>query len=321
MDKNSSLDERAAAPTFKDAEELAAWLDSLHESDASGTVSSRKWEPAQRAAAAIRAAAPAPKPANLEDAPEGEQEWAKVDPATAFHLIERHAENWADAGRMMLAWRDANPAPATASGDELPPILTMKAAFESVGGWYNGGETGYPSFGSAEALWRYTEKMQRNAVDRARAAVSAATKPTDPVLQQWQQFQSALSQCAELLKNMSDGDSLLDTPKFLAAALADAATKPAAAADQSATIIGILQAQIKRMEEQQNAHRPAFLLNGTRFKLNFSSRGNVDVFHNYAAELQGRWVALVPAEDDCHLTPAASTTGAAQTAEQEDKNV
>jgi len=42
-----------------------------------------------------------------EQAPSTEQEWAKVDPAVAFHLIERHAEDWADAGRMMEAWRAA----------------------------------------------------------------------------------------------------------------------------------------------------------------------------------------------------------------------
>lgn len=73
------------------------------------------------------------------------------------------------------------------------------------------------------------------------------------------------------------------------------------AVQQAKIIADIQAARIKRLEEQQNAHRPDFLLNGTRFKLNFSTRGNVDVFHNYAADLQGRWVALVPAEDDCHL--------------------
>ncbi|MEX3933331.1 hypothetical protein AB4Y32_16260 [Paraburkholderia phymatum] len=38
--------------------------------------------------------------------PDG-QEWAKVIPEVAFHLIERHAENWAHAGQLMEAWRDA----------------------------------------------------------------------------------------------------------------------------------------------------------------------------------------------------------------------
>jgi len=53
------------------------------------------------------------------------------------------------------------------------PMLTVKEAFEAVGGWYNGGEAGYPSFGSTEALWRYTQKMQQNAVQRALTAGTA----------------------------------------------------------------------------------------------------------------------------------------------------
>ena len=34
----------------------------------------------------------------IEDA---SQNWAKVDSAVAWHLIERHADNWADVGKMM----------------------------------------------------------------------------------------------------------------------------------------------------------------------------------------------------------------------------
>lgn len=41
------------------------------------------------------------------------QDWAKIDPATAFHLIDRHAENWAHTGVLMerwaRAWVKANP--------------------------------------------------------------------------------------------------------------------------------------------------------------------------------------------------------------------
>jgi len=29
------------------------------------------------------------------------QDWAKLDGATAWHLIERHADNWSDVGKMM----------------------------------------------------------------------------------------------------------------------------------------------------------------------------------------------------------------------------
>jgi len=55
-----------------------------------------------------------------------------------------------------------------------------------------------------------------------------------------------------------------------------------------------------------------FLLGGARFKLNFTSRGNTSLFANYAEQLQGRWVALVPAENDRHLS-----TSPAPSAEQD----
>ena len=44
-----------------------------------------------------------------------------------------------------------------------------------------------------------------------------------------------------------------------------------------------------------------FLCNGTRIKLNFNRIGNMTSLQNMAHDLQGRWVALVPAENDCHL--------------------
>lgn len=37
------------------------------------------------------------------------QQWKGVDGAIAFHLIDRHADSWDEAARMMHAWRDANP--------------------------------------------------------------------------------------------------------------------------------------------------------------------------------------------------------------------
>lgn len=36
------------------------------------------------------------------------QNWRGMDGAIAFHLIERHADNWSDAGQMMREWLDAN---------------------------------------------------------------------------------------------------------------------------------------------------------------------------------------------------------------------
>ena len=36
------------------------------------------------------------------------QEWAGMDGAIAWHLIDRHADNWNEAGAMMDAWLRAN---------------------------------------------------------------------------------------------------------------------------------------------------------------------------------------------------------------------
>ena len=36
------------------------------------------------------------------------QYWKGMDGAIAWHLIERHAEGWAEVGAMMEAWRLAN---------------------------------------------------------------------------------------------------------------------------------------------------------------------------------------------------------------------
>ncbi len=72
-----------------------------------------------REAVAADAAAP-------EELPECNQDWANVSPEVAFHLIDRHAENWAHAGQLMEAWRSAANArdAAEAQPDE-------RAAFEA----------------------------------------------------------------------------------------------------------------------------------------------------------------------------------------------
>ena len=36
------------------------------------------------------------------------QNWKGMDGATAYHLIERHAEGWEEVGQMMNAWLRAN---------------------------------------------------------------------------------------------------------------------------------------------------------------------------------------------------------------------
>ncbi len=35
-------------------------------------------------------------------------QWKGMDGATAWHIIDRHAENWQEVGKMMNAWLKAN---------------------------------------------------------------------------------------------------------------------------------------------------------------------------------------------------------------------
>ncbi len=74
------------------------------------------------------------------------------------------------------------------------------------------------------------------------------------------------------------------------------------------------QARAALAQQDAQAVRRKFLANGTRFKMSFfqneDGEGNtapgthVTCFEAFEDELDGRWVALVPAEDDCHLNAA-----------------
>lgn len=48
------------------------------------------------------------KPTITREEAQACQRWAGMDGATAWHLIDRHADNWADVGLMMDAWLEAN---------------------------------------------------------------------------------------------------------------------------------------------------------------------------------------------------------------------
>lgn len=69
----------------------------------------------------VLTASPTPPaaPEQVPTRPANSQEWAGMDGAIAWHLIERHADNWADVGLMMGEWLAANrSATPTAAGDE-----------------------------------------------------------------------------------------------------------------------------------------------------------------------------------------------------------
>lgn len=69
-------------------------------------------------------------------------------------------------------------------------------------------------------------------------------------------------------------------------------------------IIGPAITDIKEALAQPVQEPVQFLAGGTRFKLSLDDDGKVNCFGNWK-ELDGRWVALVAAEDDCHLTLTA----------------
>lgn len=56
---------------------------------------------------AMIAAAPEYQPIDLSNF-DPEENWQNIDGAVAYHLIDRHADNWSDIGRMMDAWLKAN---------------------------------------------------------------------------------------------------------------------------------------------------------------------------------------------------------------------
>lgn len=47
------------------------------------------------------------RPAQEPTVPDNMQNWAKLDGVTAWHLMERHADNWADVGKMMNEFIEA----------------------------------------------------------------------------------------------------------------------------------------------------------------------------------------------------------------------
>ena len=61
---------------------------------------------------AMLAASPKPEHDRMtKEVARAMQDWNGMDGATAFHLIERHADGWHQIGEMMDAWLEANRVP------------------------------------------------------------------------------------------------------------------------------------------------------------------------------------------------------------------
>jgi len=78
--------------------------------------------------------APAPQPPAT--IPDNSQEWSKLDGAQAWHLIERHADSWADVGKMMGEWLAAHQQRQQPLTDEWIKSMCKEAwTFETVKKW------------------------------------------------------------------------------------------------------------------------------------------------------------------------------------------
>lgn len=165
--------ERAAAPDFRDAEELATWLDSLRESDAIGTVSNRKWEPAQRAAAAIRAASPAT--ASGDERPptdcSGNPASCPDNEGYGCHCGYGVTE-CVDAAPTPYDWRKLliEVRAVLETWKDTVPAVSLRADIDKA---LAAPPDTWPLYSGQEV-----SRVQRDFYEAGRAAVSAATKPT-----------------------------------------------------------------------------------------------------------------------------------------------
>jgi len=71
--------------------------------------------------AAMEAAPAPPHMSMTADEARSFQNWADMDGACAFHLIERHASGWGEVALMMQAWLDANRKPPNGANNRIAP--------------------------------------------------------------------------------------------------------------------------------------------------------------------------------------------------------
>lgn len=131
---------------------------------------------ALRAIDAIRYAAPAPvaAPASGEAGaePDTSQDWAKLDGAVAYHLIDRHGEDWADIGRKMEAWGKARYAsPIADHMEQARGMVGQRAEVARIAAvlldaWQRA-EPEHP-------VTQYPESYKATFADMARAVLAAA---------------------------------------------------------------------------------------------------------------------------------------------------
>lgn len=136
------------------------------------------------------------------------------------------------------------------------------------------------------------------------------SEPSSVSVQHW--CESISGQPSRMLERVGkDMESALAAWNMRAAALLAANDKSAELdAEHNRGFKEGYRAALLAADDRAGGEAVKFLCNGTRFKMAFFDDGDdedyggtihVKCFNNFEKELDGRWVALVAAEDDCHL--------------------
>ena len=189
--------------------------------------------------------------------------------------------------------------------DQLTAIESLRTALAQQG------EQAKPAAyitDTEQGLMVWTPEMYGEACtycDDGEFPVPLYTAAPAPQAQQMEPTDDQLVKGVKAMRLFVTKNSVADFKLGYMAALA------AAPAPQARTIAQRNVAVVSMFDTQQTAQdvpetnfgnmQPKFLANGTRFKLSFDTRGKVSSLWNFMDELDGRWVALVAAEDDCHL--------------------
>ena len=119
-------------------------------------------------------AAPTAQEPTIEDK---SQDWAGMDGATAWHLIDRHADGWADVAKMMGEWLAANTPPAA------PVPLTDEQARDMPDCWV--------VIKDGRIIATHDEPCHHDGIQAVRYAPAAQPAPVQPVWIQPDHLQKA----------------------------------------------------------------------------------------------------------------------------------
>lgn len=163
------------------------------------------------------------------------QEWPKLDGVTAFHVIERHANDWAETGRMMEAWLSARSA-------TQPSAETVRdAALEEAANTATGFLVGDPLAGIP-----LRNPMTHEIAAAIRALKSAPPQPADSA-----QYVEALDVENHRLRHamqkvMARLTNLLDEDQFgnIESIVEEAGVTPPQPAEQPSTSPAVLEAEL-----------------------------------------------------------------------------